>query len=87
MYGDDMSNLIELFQIQEDWKYVAMVMDRLFLWLFTTACIAGTCGIIMQAPTLYATNKPMDVGIQGWEATNKPMVLEIQEWEAYIPIT
>jgi hypothetical protein len=24
------------------------VIDRLFLYIFTTACIAGTCGIILQ---------------------------------------
>ncbi|GFN80388.1 acetylcholine receptor subunit alpha-like [Plakobranchus ocellatus] len=39
--------------IMEDWKYVAMVLDRLFLWIFTTACVVGTFGIILQAPTLY----------------------------------
>ncbi|XP_064648324.1 acetylcholine receptor subunit alpha-like isoform X2 [Lineus longissimus] len=39
--------------IKEDWKYVAMVLDRLFLWIFTTACVVGTLGIILQAPTLY----------------------------------
>lgn len=39
--------------IKEDWKYVAMVLDRLFLWIFTIACVVGTFGIILQAPTLY----------------------------------
>ncbi|XP_025077297.1 acetylcholine receptor subunit alpha-like isoform X2 [Pomacea canaliculata] len=42
----------------EDWKYVAMVLDRLFLWIFTTACFVGTFGIILQAPTLYDDRKP-----------------------------
>lgn len=42
------------FQIKEDWKYVAMVIDRLFLWIFTTACVVGTFGIILQAPTIYS---------------------------------
>lgn len=40
--------------IKEDWKYVAMVIDRLFLWIFTTACLVGTFGIILQAPTIYS---------------------------------
>ena len=35
-------------KIKEEWKYVALVIDRLFLYIFTTACIAGTCGIILQ---------------------------------------
>jgi len=42
---------------------MAMVIDRLFLWLFTTACLVGTFGIILQAPTLYDGAKPMDAGI------------------------
>jgi len=40
-------------QIKEDWKYIALVLDRLFLWLFTTACTVGTIGIIFEAPTIY----------------------------------
>ncbi|XP_012934701.1 nicotinic acetylcholine receptor alpha 1 subunit isoform X1 [Aplysia californica] len=45
--------------IMEDWKYVAMVLDRLFLWIFTTACFVGTFGIILQAPTLYDDREPL----------------------------
>lgn len=47
-------------QVKEDWKYVAMVLDRLFLWIFTLAVFAGTAGIILQAPTLYDDRIPID---------------------------
>ncbi|XP_022686204.1 acetylcholine receptor subunit alpha-like 1 isoform X2 [Varroa jacobsoni] len=47
--------------IREDWKYVAMVLDRLFLWIFTIACIVGTAGIFLQAPSLYDQTVPIDV--------------------------
>lgn len=46
--------------MKEDWKYVAMVLDRLFLWIFTLAVLAGTAGIILQAPTLYDDRIPID---------------------------
>ncbi|XP_022243260.1 acetylcholine receptor subunit alpha-like 1 isoform X1 [Limulus polyphemus] len=47
--------------IKEDWKYVAMVLDRLFLWLFSITCLVGTIGILLQSPSLYDTEKPIDV--------------------------
>lgn len=48
------------FQVKEDWKYVAMVLDRLFLWIFTLAVLVGTAGIILQAPSLYDDREPLD---------------------------
>ncbi|XP_078473324.1 neuronal acetylcholine receptor subunit beta-4-like [Lampetra planeri] len=32
----------------EDWKYVAMVIDRLFLGIFVVVCVIGTVGIFRQ---------------------------------------
>lgn len=52
---------ISQLQVKEDWKFVAMVLDRLFLWLFTIAVVVGTAGIILQAPTLYDTRAPIDI--------------------------
>ena len=37
----------------EDWKFVGMVLDRLFLWVFTVAVLGGTVVIILRAPSLY----------------------------------
>ena len=50
-----------LSQVEEDWKYVALVLDRLFLWIFAIACVVGTCLIILQAPSLYDTTNPIDI--------------------------
>lgn len=52
------------FQVMEDWKFVAMVIDRLFLVLFSLACCLGTTTIICQAPTLYDQRQPIDEGNQ-----------------------
>lgn len=57
--------------MKEDWKYVAMVLDRLFLWIFTIAVIVGTAGIILQAPTLYDSRMPIDVKMSEIAATTQ----------------
>jgi hypothetical protein len=41
------------FQIERDWKFIAMVIDRLFLYIFTIACVGGTVRILLYAPSLY----------------------------------
>lgn len=38
-----------------------MVLDRLFLWIFTLAVTMGSAGIILQAPTLYDNRLPINV--------------------------
>ncbi|XP_062998858.1 neuronal acetylcholine receptor subunit alpha-3 isoform X2 [Elgaria multicarinata webbii] len=35
-------------EAQDDWKYVAMVIDRIFLWIFMLVCILGTAGLFLQ---------------------------------------
>ncbi|XP_058117107.1 acetylcholine receptor subunit alpha-like 2 isoform X4 [Anopheles coustani] len=45
----------------QDWGFVAMVLDRLFLWLFTLASLFGTFAILCEAPSLYDDTKPIDI--------------------------
>lgn len=45
-------------QIIEDWKYVAMVIDRLFLWIFVFVCVVGTVGLFIQ-PLFQSFNTPI----------------------------
>jgi len=61
-------------KVKEDWKYVAMVIDRLFLWIFTVAVLVGCAGIILQAPALYDTRAAIDVELSEIKAaTAKPL--------------
>ncbi|XP_076687090.1 nicotinic acetylcholine receptor alpha3 subunit isoform X3 [Andrena cerasifolii] len=63
-------------RVKEDWKYVAMVLDRLFLWIFTLAVVVGTAGIILQAPTLYDDRIPIDVRLSEIASTTaKPHII------------
>ena len=56
-----LTRFIFVFQVIEDWKFIARVLDRLFLIVFTAACLGGTAGIILRAPSIYDPRKPIDV--------------------------
>uniref|UniRef100_T1IUC5 Nicotinic acetylcholine receptor alpha 1 subunit n=1 Tax=Strigamia maritima TaxID=126957 RepID=T1IUC5_STRMM len=58
-----LKNQDEYDQIEQDWKYVALVMDRMFLLLFAVSCLLGTCVIILQAPSIYDYTIPFDVQV------------------------
>ena len=37
-----------------DWKFAALVIDRLCLWIFTIFTISSTCAILFSAPHLFS---------------------------------
>ncbi|KAI1730908.1 neurotransmitter-gated ion-channel transmembrane region domain-containing protein [Ditylenchus destructor] len=48
-------------KISENWSYVAMVLDRLLLILFSTVNILGTILILTQSPSLTDTREPLKI--------------------------
>ena len=40
-------------QILEDWRYIAMVIDRLQLYIFVLVTIGGTAGILINSPHIF----------------------------------
>ena len=55
-----LTRFIFVFQVIEDWKFIARVLDRLFLFIFTAAGLLGICGIILRAPSIYDPREPID---------------------------
>ncbi|EGT54284.1 hypothetical protein CAEBREN_12731 [Caenorhabditis brenneri] len=51
--ADHLKNEEDDKQVIEDWKYISVVMDRIFLITFTLACCFGTVVIIARAPSIY----------------------------------
>ncbi|CAL8377244.1 acetylcholine receptor subunit beta [Gadus morhua] len=44
--------------LREDWQYVAMVVDRMFLWIFVVFTTVGTLGIFINASTSLTPTDP-----------------------------
>ena len=49
------------FQEDQDWGIVAMVLDRLFLWVFGVVALVGSFMILSGSPFIYEEIKPIDV--------------------------
>ncbi len=64
----DLVTTFGLFQIREDWKYVAMVIDRLQLYVFFAVTTAGTIGILINAPHIF-------------EYVDQDKVVQMYRWE------
>ncbi|KAK0397034.1 hypothetical protein QR680_001950 [Steinernema hermaphroditum] len=47
-------------EVSDDWTFVAMVLDRLFLIIFSVLNVA-TFFIILEAPSLYDTREPLNI--------------------------
>ncbi|CAI4224881.1 unnamed protein product [Auanema sp. JU1783] len=47
-------------EVSDDWKFVAMVLDRLFLIIFSVLNV-GTMFIILEAPSLYDNSQAMNI--------------------------
>ncbi|XP_065337403.1 acetylcholine receptor subunit alpha-L1 [Cloeon dipterum] len=59
----------------QDWGFVAMVLDRLFLWVFNIASVAGIVLILFEAPALYDNTEPIDIRIS--EVYKKQFLFDI----------
>ncbi|XP_015705072.1 neuronal acetylcholine receptor subunit alpha-6 [Coturnix japonica] len=46
--AENMKSQNETKEVEDDWKYVAMVIDRVFLWVFIILCVFGTAGLFIQ---------------------------------------
>jgi nicotinic acetylcholine receptor len=40
-------------QVRDDWKYVALVIDRLQLYIFFSVTLIGTILILLRAPHIF----------------------------------
>ncbi|CAB1439930.1 unnamed protein product [Pleuronectes platessa] len=47
--------------LKEDWQYVAMVVDRMFLWLFVIITTVGTLAIFSDAKFNHTPSDPFPV--------------------------
>ncbi|XP_014681087.1 PREDICTED: acetylcholine receptor subunit beta-like 1 [Priapulus caudatus] len=43
----------EVAVVKEDWQYIAMVIDRLLLYIFFAVTASGTLGLILKAPYIF----------------------------------
>lgn len=45
---------------KDDWRYIGIVIDRLFFWVFSIVIVLGTLACLLNAPALYDTTIPVE---------------------------
>ena len=45
---------------KDDWRYIGIVIDRLFFWVFSLVILLGTMACLLNAPALYDTTIPVE---------------------------
>lgn len=64
-------SLSKTMQVKENWKFIAMVIDRIFLIVFLFACILGTVAIFGMVPWRnYTHEMPIDLQLTRLMALN-----------------
>ena len=48
--------------MSDDWKFLSKVVDRILLYIYITVCFVGGAAVMMSAPSLYDTSKPIETG-------------------------
>ena len=48
------------FQEDQDWGIVAMVLDRMFLWVFGAAAVVGSTMILTESCSLFESTEQID---------------------------
>jgi nicotinic acetylcholine receptor len=57
----NLKNKDEMSRQEQEWKYMALVIDRFFLVVFTLTCLIGSYTIILRAPSLFDRAVPIDL--------------------------
>ena len=56
---------------KDDWRYIGIVIDRLFFWIFTIIIILGTLACLLNAPALYDNTIPVEQLVRNKQIGNK----------------
>ncbi|CAF0748630.1 unnamed protein product [Rotaria sordida] len=47
-------------EIVEEWRFIALILDRFFLIIFVSVSLIGTLGSLLKAPSLYNSTPPVN---------------------------
>jgi len=70
-------------QEDQDWGIVAMVLDRLFLWVFGICALGGSLMILSDSPYIYEEFQPIDVKFSKIAEEESRMYQQVLYWSAH----